>query len=263
MYPQNAIGDCFDILNSKNVDYAVVPFENSTNGPVVFTYDLIRDWYTPSLNKSSKDLAKFKIVGEQFVSIHHNLLSNATSIANVKTLYSHPQVWTQVKRFMKSLPKEINIVDTSSTSKAAELVFNDKTNTCACISSKMSSDLYNLPIMQANIEDNPKNSTRFLILGYEPLTKPNENDITSILFTLNHDNPGALCDALNCFKKNQVNLNCISSRPSHIQQWQYVFFIEMDGNIENKNVEKSIQDMKDHILDLVVLGSFERSKRYI
>lgn len=243
-----------------------MPFENSTNGQVVFTYDLIRDWFTPSLNKP-EDLPKFKIVGEQFVSIQHNFITNAKNINEITTIYSHPQVWTQVKQFIKSLPSNIKKIDTSSTSNAAKLVSEDNTNTFACISSKMSSELYNLPIMNENIEDNSKNTTRFLILGYTPLKSPTNDitksptkNITSLLFTLNHDSPGALCDALNCFKKFNVNLQCISSRPSHIHQWQYVFFVELIGNVENVDVSNSIDEMRDHILDLVILGSFE-SKR--
>jgi prephenate dehydratase len=262
IYPKNSIGDCFDAINEKQVDYAIVPFENSTNGQVVFTYDLLRDWYIPSLNRAGTPT--FKIVAEQYVSIHHNFLSNATSRADIKTIYSHPQVWTQVKSFMTNIPSNIAKIDTSSTSKAAELVHNDKTNTSACISSKMSADLFKLPILDSAIEDNPNNTTRFLVLGYEPVESQSKDSkhITTVLFTLNNDNPGALCDVLYCFKKNGVNLGSISSRPSHIEQWQYVFFVEISGSVENDNIANSLKQIEQHCLDMVILGSFERSWRY-
>ncbi|KAI5960436.1 PHA2 [Candida pseudojiufengensis] len=188
--PQNTIGECFDSINAKHVDYAVVPFENSTNGQVVFTYDLLRDWF---LVKKSN----FKIVAEQFVSIHHNLLCNGP-IEKINTIYSHPQVWTQVSKFLSTFPNKINRIDTDSTSKAAELVARGESSSAA-ISSLMSSKLYNLNIVKENIEDNSNNTTRFLVLGYEkpPVYDRETNDIiTSIMLTLPHDDPGALCDVL-------------------------------------------------------------------
>ncbi|CAI5758399.1 unnamed protein product [Candida verbasci] len=243
LLPQTSIGDCFEKLNAKYVDYAVVPFENSTNGQVVFTYDLLRDWLLRS-NSS------FKIVAEQFVSIQHNLLSNLKSIDDIKTIYSHPQVWTQVKNFLKDL--SVVKIDVDSTSKAAEIVSKDTTHTAAAISSYMSSKIYNLPILKKNIEDNSNNTTRFLVLGYDSLEESGEVT-SSIMLTLNHDDPGALCDILVKFKSKGINLTSINSRPSNIKQWQYVFFIEMMGDV---SVIKN--ELKEICLDFIILGTFKR-----
>lgn len=271
MYPQQAIADCFKVVDSKQVDFAVVPFENSTNGQVVYTYDLIRDWFIP---KSSTAEPNFKIVAEQFVAIHHNFLTNAKSLSEIKTIYSHPQVWTQVSSFLETLAvsPDVKKIDTTSTSKAAELVHNDNTNTSACISSKMSSELYKLPILYEGVEDIPNNTTRFLVLGASdpPLppnnpqsTNPNESYVTSIIFTLNHDDPGALCDVLDAFRTRKVSMTSINSRPSHLRQWQYVFFVELVGDYKTfKDVSESIEEVSEKCLDLVVLGSFKRSWRY-
>ncbi|CAK9682714.1 unnamed protein product [Candida parapsilosis] len=255
--PQQTIGDCFQAINTNFVDFAVVPFENSTNGQVVFTYDLLRDWFL-----SQEKQCQFKIVGEQFVSIHHNLLSNG-SLDSINTIYSHPQVWTQVCGYLSTLPKSITRIDVGSTSKAAELVSEDKTNKSAAISSLMSSKLYNLPILKANIEDNVSNTTRFLILGYkEPPAHDTNNKevekVTSLMFTLPHDDPGALCDVLVQFKENGINLTSISSRPANLQPWQYVFFVETVGKI-NSEMLKSIQKL---CRDVAILGEFNRNWRF-
>ncbi|KAK6201139.1 Prephenate dehydratase-domain-containing protein [Scheffersomyces amazonensis] len=271
IYPKKLIGDCFNAIDAEEVDYAVVPVENSTNGQVVFTYDLLRDWYlVPNQNTSAP---KFKIVAEQFVAIHHNFMTKTKDLKQIKTIYSHPQVWTQVTEFFKSNKLDFSSIakiDATSTSKAAELVYEDKTNTTACIASNMSSELYRLPIVYPNIEDNSKNTTRFLVLGYknppplpeQPSTKPNQF-ITSIIFTLNHDDPGALCDVLVKFKDNKINLSSINSRPSHLKQWHYVFFLEITGDLNtNTNLKQSLEELSKSCQTLVVLGTFERSWRY-
>lgn len=258
IYPQQSIGDCFEAIDSRDVDYAVVPFENSTNGQVVFTYDLLRNWF---LEKGQHP--QFKVVAEQFVAIHHNLLTNASDITDIKTIYSHPQVWTQVNNFLKTIPKEVTRIDVGSTSKAAEIVSQDTTNESAAISSFMSSEIYRLPILQKSIEDNSNNTTRFLILGYSQ--PPNDDDnstskkVSSIMFRLNHDDPGALCDVLVKFKEYGITLTSINSRPANLQPWQYVFFVEMIGDIHEG---KLVEEIKESCLDLVILGTFKRSWRY-
>lgn len=266
--PQGSIDACFEKLDSKAVDYAVVPFENSTNGQVVFTYDLLRDWFLPSGDKKS---AQFHIVAEQFVAIHHYLLSNATDLSKVTKLYSHPQVWGQVKQFLAlgKLSGTYTAIDTSSTAKAAETVHNDTSNTSACISSRISADMYELPVKYKEIEDSKENTTRFLVLGYGSKLQALDDSkdaspscITSFMFVLNHNDPGALISALNSFKANNINLTSINSRPSRKTQWQYVFFVEAEGNSESESMQNSITELKKSVTQLAVLGSFARSWRY-
>lgn len=244
-------------MDNKSVDYSVVPFENSTNGQVVFTYDLIRDWYM-------KTNPRFKVVGEQFVSIHHNLLSQELDVNNITKIYSHPQVWGQVTNFMSTLKPGVVRVDTSSTSKAAEVVKLSPEKGVACISSSMCSKLYNLPVIKANVEDNQGNTTRFLILGESalPAKAKHSKYITSIIFTVNQDQePGSLCSALMIFQQNHVNLININSRPSTEKNWHYAFFVEMIGNYEaDDNIKNSMAELKEKTSELVVLGTFERQE---
>ncbi|KAM9908864.1 hypothetical protein OXX69_005881 [Metschnikowia pulcherrima] len=278
--PQSSIKACFDQLNEKCVDYAVVPLENSTNGQVVFTYDLLRDWFLP---QDGTTPPKFSVVGEQFVAIHHYLFSNASDLSKVEKLYSHPQVWGQVSDFLRNETFNGNYsrIDTSSTAQAAERVHEDKKNVSACISSQMSGKLYGLPTKAAEIEDMKGNTTRFLILGYGSmlrsendlgLTKGDENFgsaapdfknyITSLVFILNDNDPGALCEALHAFKTNNVNLTSIASRPSKKTPWEYVFFVEAEGFGESEAMQRSFQMLQHQCRKVAIIGSFLRSWRY-
>lgn len=270
IFPQSSIGDCFNTLNAGNVDFAVIPFENSTNGQVVFTYDLLRDWF---IGDNEKSRPTFQVVGEQFVAIHHYLLSNATEKSQINTIYSHPQVWGQVSKLLKPYAK-CTKVDVSSTAEAARIVSQDSTNTVACISSKMCAQLTNLPIIEAEIEDIPDNTTRFLVLGNKPaFPQPKQGiaetketipltAITSIMFTLNHDDPGALMTALDSFKQQNINLTSIASRPSGKSKWQYVFFVEAEGSIDSLRMREAEEGLHRCCSDVVILGSFARSQLY-
>lgn len=178
-------------------------------------------------------------------------------------------MWGQVTLFSKKhlAGKNIVQVDCSSTSQAAELVHKDETNTTACISSKLSADIYKLPVLFSNVEDVSNNTTRFLIWGYEKPPRSSTEDkeqkyLTSILFTLNHNDPGALCTALDILSRHGIDLTSINSRPSHLKQWQYVFFVEMQGSIErDENVRAGLAELGGNCT-LTVLGSFERNWRY-
>lgn len=236
----------------------MVPYENSTNGQVVFTFDLLRDWFVTLDKKPS-----FSVVAEEYVAIHHYILSNCEDLSKVETLYSHPQVWGQVTKYLSlgPLSKAVRRVDTSSTAKAAELVKNDATNLSACISSEMSANLYDLPIRGSSIEDVLENTTRFLVLGYSsiPVSK-NAPMITSLMLVLNNNDPGSLCSALDSFRTNDVNLTTIASRPSGITQWEYVFFVEAEGGLDTAKMQKLVESLKESCTKVVVLGTFERAR---
>ncbi|GEQ72753.1 hypothetical protein JCM33374_g6441 [Metschnikowia sp. JCM 33374] len=280
IFPQPSIKACFDQIHSKNVDYAVIPSENSTNGQVVFTYDLLRDWFIPAPGTPAP---RFGIVAEQFVAIHHYLFSKAHDLSHVEKLYSHPQVWGQVADFLgeEKFNGKYSRIDTNSTAQAAEKVFEDPTNTSACISSKMSGQLYNLPTKAAEIEDLKGNTTRFLVLGYGPMLSSESDShkdvsleekdvgahgkpscVTSLVFVLNDNDPGALCEALNAFKSNAVNLTAITSRPSKVTSWEYVFFVEAEGPGDSLPMRRSVEMLHEHCSKVAVLGSYLRSWRY-
>lgn len=238
----------------------------------MFTYDLLRDWFVPL---ASKTAPSFGVVGEQFVPIRHNVLSNALDLSQVKTVYSHPQVWGQVTAFMKSdLAKTWTRVDVLSTAEAAERISHDPTNTSACISSLASAELYGLPIMVPNVEDKKENTTRFLVLGRKEGQKDGSGldngsgkrdgvFITSVMFVLDHNNPGALCEALFSFKQKNLNLRSIASRPSGRAQWEYVFFVEVEGHFQEGRVSESLCLLEASCSLVAVLGLFLRSNNLI
>lgn len=258
-FPQKTIAECFEQINSRQVDYAVIPLENSTNGQVVFTYDLLRDWF---LGQE----AKFRVVAEQFVAVHHYLFSN-TLLNCVERLYSHPQVWGQVTGFLaqEKFSGHVTRVDTALTAQAAEMVLKDSSNTLACISSEAGGAMYGLPVRAAQIEDVKGNTTRFLVLGYpeESQSPGNETEsrqkLSLLMLVLNRDDPGALCTALDCFRRHHVNLAAITSRPSKITPWQPVFFVETWGAWAQ--IIESLEALQQCCQEVVYMGLFLRSEQ--
>lgn len=215
-----------------------------------------------------QSLPNFHVTGEQFVPIHHNVLTNAKDFSKVSRIYSHPQVWGQVTGFLNSSNdiKRLTRIDTPSTAEAAKIVSEDTSNSSACISSSLSAELYHLPVFVHNVEDMKENTTRFLVLGAESVNNDVPEDlggakyITSLMFTLNGNDPGALCEALYSFKVNNVNLHSIASRPSGKAQWEYVFFVEVEGHMCEEQVKKSLKDLQASCSQTVVLGLFVREK---
>lgn len=267
-----------------------MPFENSSNGQVVLTYDLFRDWFTNSLSESAKnvvqtEIPKFKVISEQFVPIHHNLITFSKDIKKITKIYSHPQVWTQCRRFLSDYELDNNIkvekLDTSSTSKAVENLLSIKDDnereTTAAIASSTASEIHNVSIKLANVEDFHGNTTRFLCLGLKGGEKKftlnitpetNENKISDhkmhlLTFIIkNNDNFGSLCDILAKFKKYNLNLQTITTRPSVDRAWQYVFFVEVWDNKEKTALSSCMEELEPLVVELSVVGSFYRSKRF-
>ena len=250
----------------------VVPFENSTNGAVVFTLDLLAD--------RQKDYANTTVCGEAYLSVHHCLLGHSTSESqddlraqdNVKTsaknedslarssrqsslilrvqdfrdvkhIYSHPQAFGQCELFLSKYLKCVERHEVSSTSKAAEIVAQDSTGSSVAIASRIASKMHLLHVLAENIEDRDDNTTRFLDLGkIKPsvcrrvlrTTAPTNARLDKykslVSFTIDHNTPGALAEALMAFKTHGLNITSINSRPSRLQPWHYIFFVEFQGS---------------------------------
>ena len=225
----------------------VVPFENSTNGSVVFTLDLFAD-----LHSKYSDIL---VCGEAYVSVSHCLLgfdsSTSNDLSKITKLYSHPQAWGQCKTFLQRYLKHAERFDVSSTSRAAQIVAEAKDFSAAAISSKVAGALFNLSLLSEGINDVSGNQTRFLILRRKddsspstppptPLSQSNassstyeEDYKTLLLFTLpytpSNPNPGALAQCLSVFGQHKLNLTSINTRPSGVANWEYIFFIEFKG----------------------------------
>lgn len=267
--PQKSIGSCFTAIQEGEVDYSLVPFENSSNGQVVPTYDLFRDWFTRHVHGKPR----FEVIGEEFVSIHHNLISHAADISKITKLYSHPQAWGQCVEFLAENGFDnglkVEKIDTSSTSKAVEnLVLNkDEREISGAIASRTASEIFNVPIQRANVEDFSGNTTRFLVLGpsdkaQSKLAFTHTSDKMLHLMTFiikDNDNFGSLCDILEKFKTHNLNLQTITTRPSVISAWRYVFFVEVwDGHSFND----CFRNLEGFCVESHVIGSFFRSSRF-
>lgn len=195
-------------------------------------------------------------------------------------IYTHPQAFGQCERFLGAHLKGVERVDVSSTSKAAEIVSREPG--AVAIASRVARDVHGLEMLAENIEDSPDNTTRFLVLSGEgrappPLPLPREGvygggmngggdgesrDKTLLGFTIDHTQPGALCDSLKVFKDYGLNLTSIASRPSRVTPWNYIFFVEFIGNKDDDKVKKALREMDDYCLGYRVWGSFrDRQKR--
>lgn len=255
--------DIFHAVQSGAVTRGVVPFENSTNGSVVFTLDLFAD-----RNHSFPDLS---VCGEAYLDVHHYLLGHSpqsttalqedffdlsrvstptpsapnpvkpraqptTSLKNIKRIYSHPQAFGQCEIFLGAFLKGIERIDVTSTSKAAQLVKEDTTGTSAAIASQIAAEVHNLHVLAKGIEDREDNTTRFFVLRKgselsEEITGPPSTKYKSFVsFTVDHKSPGALADVLDCFRRHKLNLTSINSRPSRLIPFQYIFFVEFEGS---------------------------------
>lgn len=233
------IGAVFDSLSRKSVKYGVLPIENSNDGIVGETID----------NLGQKDV---KIIGELNMRIKQCLATRATELGQIKRIYSKDIAWLQCRSTLEKYDlAEIEFISVASTAKAAHLVANEPNSAAIC--SELAAKLNALPILLDSIEDNSSNTTRFLILS-DYITKPSGNDKTSILLQL-ENRPGALRKALSIFEAQNVNLYKIESRPLRGKGFEYQFFIDCEGHIDNDSVKKTFSKFKN----LKWLGSYPRS----
>ncbi|KAH8154344.1 uncharacterized protein LAJ45_02112 [Morchella importuna] len=256
--PKTTIEDIFVAVEDRTVTYGVVPFENSTNGSVVFTLDLFCD--------RSSQYRSTRVCGEAYLDVHHCLLSPAKDLKSITKIYSHPQAFGQCETWLNANLKGVERVDVSSTSKAAQIAagFED----AGAIASKIASDVKGLKILAENIEDSHDNTTRFFVLSATKRSGVStgewtveegggkKKDKSLLSFTIDHKLPGALCDSLRVFKDFDLNLTSIVSRPTRVVKWNYIFFVEFEGHAETDNAKQALEELKRYCVDLRVLGSY-------
>ncbi len=240
--PVSTIGDVFKEVEMERADYGVVPVENTTEGVVNYTLDMFLE-------------SDLKIVGEIVIPIKLNLLSTASSLLEIKTVYSHRHALAQCKEWIEKNLPHAQLVETESTAKACELVI--EMERAGAIASEVAAYTYHLNILAENIQDNPNNYTRFLIIGKRAMG-PTGKDKTSLIFAVK-DEAGALFKALESFYKHGVNLTKIVSRPSKKRLWDYVFFVDLEGHMEENNVKKAIDMLKERAQLVKILGSYPRA----
>jgi chorismate mutase/prephenate dehydratase len=232
------VAEVFGKVESGDCDYGVVPIENSIEGVVTHTMDLLAE-------------SDLKICSQVLLDVAHHLMSKA-ALSQVKEIYSHPQILGQCRQWlMKNMPKALLIPVVSST-KAAQMVAHKKN--AACIASQVAASLYGLSILKKNIHDSAHNITRFLVISTMDVP-PTGSDRTSLVFSIK-DKVGALHAMLTPFMKNKINLTKIESRPSKKKAWDYYFFVDCEGHQSDPRVARALAQLEGMCKFLKILGSY-------
>jgi chorismate mutase/prephenate dehydratase len=239
--PQKTIADVFTEVSKHRADYGVVPVENSTEGVVTHTLDMFVE-------------SDLKIVAQIILPVQHCLLANCLR-AQIRKLYAHPQALGQCRDWVRTNLPRADIVETSSNARSAELAAKEKG--AAAIAGILASERYDVPVLDYDIQDNVANATRFLVLGRQ-CSPPTSDDRTSLMFSL-MDRVGALHQALAAFRRYRINMTKIESRPSKRKAWEYFFFVDCEGHMEDRRVAKAISLLSEHCSYVKVLGSYPDS----
>lgn len=241
--PEKSIGDVFDDVESGRADYGVVPIENSTEGVVNHTLDMFME----------SDLV---ICAERQDPIAHCLMA-APGTTKVKSIASHPQALAQCRKWLESHMAGVPVNTAASTSDAAAQAALHAG--VAAIASPLAADIYHLKVLAPAIQDVKDNRTRFLVVGKQ-VSAPSGSgrDKTSLLVSL-RDRVGALHDLLGLFKEAHLNLTKIESRPTKRRAWEYVFFIDFLGHIQDPKVQKVFEELKRTTLMVKMLGCYPRA----
>lgn len=240
--PSTTINEIFNSVESGNCQFGVVPVENSTEGVISHTLDRFLS-------------SPLKICGEVEIRVHHNLMGNVESLADITEIFSHQQSLAQCRQWLdRHLPRAQRIAVTSN-AEAARLVTNKIQG--AAIAGQVAAELYGLNILEKNIEDEPNNTTRFIIIGQQT-SAPTGNDKTSLVVSTGNQ-PGALHKILEPFAKFGIGMVHIESRPSRQGLWDYVFFIDIEGHCEDSDVAQALGLLKGNVHMLNILGSYPKA----
>ncbi len=244
LIPYDTIYDIFLAVNNDWVNFGVVPIENSTGGIVHATLDRFLEF-------------NVKIASEIIVYIKHNLLSNHP-LKQIKKVYSKAEAFAQCGVWLRENLPRVEIKEVSSTSQG--VVQAKRARYGAAIGSELAARIYEIKIAAQGIEDTKENYTRFLVLGKET-PPPSGKDKTSIMYWVK-DKPGALYNSLNPFARLGINLSKIESRPTRRRAWEYVFFADLEGHINDKKVQEALKELEKQTVTLTILGSYPRGRVY-
>lgn len=236
--PQKTIADVFQEVAKNRAEYGVVPVENSTEGIVTHTLDMFVD-------------SDLKVVSQIVLPIQQCLVGNLRR-SQIRRLYIHPQTLAQCRGWVQKYLGEAEIIETSSNARSAELAAAGK-NTAA-ITGVLAAERYGLRILESDIQDNSANATRFLVLGRQ-CSPPTGRDRTSVMFSI-ADEVGALHRALAAYRRYRINMTRIESRPSKRKAWEYFFFVDCDGHMNDRRVSKAITTLAEQCNFVKVLGSY-------
>jgi len=237
-----SIEQVFREVESGASNYGVVPIENSIEGVVNYTLDMLND-------------SKLRICGEVELRIHHHLLSKDETLVGITRVYSHQQALAQCRTWLDTHLIKAERIAVASNAEAARIAVKEEHT--AAIASESAGELYELNSLAKNIEDEPDNTTRFLIIGRAKCTTSG-SDKTSLIFSA-PNKPGALHKMLSCFADNGISMTRIESRPSRREMWDYVFFADIEGHAEDESVKKALSELEECAAMVKLLGSYPKA----
>ena len=235
----SSIDEVFRVVEAGKVDYGVVPVENSTEGAIGRTLDLLVG-------------SRIKICGEVELAVHHNLLSKQENISLIKKLYSHTQSLSQCHEWLNQNLAGVERHAVVSNAEAARLAAEQ--DDAAALASIRAAKLFDLNVLAESVEDDPKNTTRFLILATHDVA-PSGRDKTSLAMATRNV-PGAMSNLLEPLARHQVSMTKLESRPSKTGIWEYVFFVDIEGHHEDVAVASALRELQQRASFLKILGSY-------
>jgi prephenate dehydratase len=242
--PCKSFSNVFETVLKDEADFGMVPVENSQAGSINEIYDLLLDY-------------PLNIFGEINMRINHCLVAlPGENLAEIKVVYSHPQAISQCQEFLNKL--NVEIVPGYNTAGSAKRIKEENTKGQAAIASKRAAQIYELVILAADIETNPHNYTKFFIISKKKAKRAAKNKTSLVFSTKNM--PGTLYHILGAFASRNINLSKLESRPSKDTPWEYVFYVDFEGHIEDKICQEALAELKGKTSFLKILGSYPRAE---
>jgi chorismate mutase/prephenate dehydratase len=242
--PCEGLEDVFRIVELGEAEYGIIPIENSLEGSISLSYDLLLD-------------SSLKVCGEKELHVVHCFIANpGATLDSLKRVYSHPQALGQSRVFLKHL--NLEVIPAYDTAGSVKMIKEMGTNDVGAVASLRAAEIYGMKIITRDIADNPNNFTRFFILGKQD-SPPSGNDKTSIVFSLKHK-PGSLYGFLKKLADNKINLTKIESRPTRRQPWEYNFYLDFEGHREDKVPREVLAKLENYAIFMKVLGSYPKAK---
>ena len=242
--PCESVDDVFRVVENGEAPFGIVPIENSLEGSISRSYDLLLD-------------SSLRVCGETELRVVHCLIASLeTRLDLIKKVYSHPQALGQCRAFLKHLNCEL--IPTYDTAGSVKMIKEKGITDGAAIASARAAEIYGMKILAREIEDNPNNFTRFFILAKQD-SPPTGNDKTSIVFSVKH-RPGALYEFLRKLASRNINLTKIESRPTRQKPWEYNFYLDFEGHREDEAPHEVLDSLEKTSLFVKVLGSYPKAK---
>ncbi|WP_458720204.1 prephenate dehydratase [Candidatus Nitrosocosmicus sp. R] len=242
--PFRSFRELFDGVENSVVDLAVVPIENSTEGSINETYDLLVE-------------KPLYAIGEIYQKIHHCLIIDKnSSLDEISVVYSHPQALAQCRKYIQK--KHLESIPMYDTAGSVKFIKETHNTSAAAIASKHAAQIYDMKVVEEDIEDNSNNFTRFLIISKSYDMKADDNKI-SVIFSIPHA-PGSLYSILQEFALRNINLTRIESRPTKNIPWEYYFFVDLEGNVNDDKISASLLSVKSATIFFKLLGSYKKDE---